>query len=152
MTRVLFVCLGNICRSPAAEGILRARGLPDLVIDSAGTGDWHVGKAPDRRMQAACLSRNIDISDLRARQFSVTDFDRFDLIVAMDRSNYRDILALAQGTDKVALLSEFAHKQGAQVPEDVPDPYYGGDEGFETCLDIITVGIDGLVSDLQARI
>ena len=124
--RVLCVCLGNICRSPAAEGVLRAL-IPDLSVDSAGTGGWHVGDPPYGPMQAAARARGYDLSGLRARQFTVDDFTEFDLIIAMDAQNLADIEALrpAGNATPVWLMAEI----------DVPDPYYTRD--FDGCLDII---------------
>jgi len=138
--RVLFVCLGNICRSPAAEGIMRSL-APDWQIDSAGTGDWHVGKPPYDPMQAAARARGIDLGDLRARQFASADFTRFDLIVAMDRQNRADIEALrpAGCTTPVVLMAD----------RDVPDPYFTRD--FEAALDIIAKAAVRLRDDRSAR-
>ena len=130
MTRILMVCLGNICRSPLAEGILRSKVDRHIHIDSAGTGGYHVGELPDRRSIAVAKKYGIDITDQRCRKFIVEDFDHFDLIYVMDRSNYEDVLALAR-TDKdrskvKMILDELF--PGEYV--DVPDPYYGGDRGF----------------------
>ena len=124
--RVLFVCLGNICRSPAAEGVMRKL-APDWTIDSAGTGGWHEGDPPYGPMQQAALARDIDLSPLRARQFGRGDFDNFDLIIAMDRKNRRDIERLrpSGNTTPVELMAD----------SDVPDPYYTRD--FDGALDII---------------
>ncbi|PRY79581.1 protein-tyrosine phosphatase [Yoonia maritima] len=124
--RVLFVCLGNICRSPAAEGVVRAM-APHLTLDSAGTGGWHVGDPPYGPMQEAAGQRGYDLSPLRARQFTAEDFDAFDLIVAMDRQNRADIERLRpSGNDTPVRL---------MAAQDVPDPYYTRD--FDGCLDII---------------
>jgi protein-tyrosine phosphatase len=134
MKRLLFVCLGNICRSPAADGIARAiaaeRGL-DWRIDSAATGAWHVGNPPDPRMIAAAAARGIDLSPLRARQAEPDDFKRFDHVFAMDRRNFFDLQAI-RPNGAPASLDLFL--KGA----DVPDPYYGGDDGFDQVLDLIT--------------
>ncbi|WP_394179298.1 low molecular weight protein-tyrosine-phosphatase [Yoonia maritima] len=124
--RILFVCLGNICRSPAAEGVVRAM-APHLTLDSAGTGGWHVGDPPYGAMQEAAGQRGYDLSPLRARQFTAEDFDAFDLIVAMDRQNRADIERLRpRGNDTPVRL---------MAAQDVPDPYYTRD--FDGCLDII---------------
>ena len=130
---VLFVCLGNICRSPAADGM--ARQLSDQLalgwtVDSAGTGAWHVGSAPDDRMTRAAAARGIDLSSLRARQVLADDFYRFDHIFAMDRQNYADLDEL-RPRDATARLHLFLQS------DSVPDPYYGGDDGFEHVLDLI---------------
>ena len=151
--RVLFVCLGNICRSPTAEGVLRHKlseaGLDERVeVDSAGTGDWHVGKAPDMRTRQAAQRRGYDLSLLRARQVSVDDFARFDLVLAMDHSNLRDLKGLRRGGSEPDL---FLRRYGL-VPEEVPDPYYGGEEGFEEVLDLIEQACDGLVAEIRGRL
>lgn len=136
--RIVFVCLGNICRSPAAEGIMRQL-APALTLDSAGTGGWHVGDPPYGPMQAAARDRGIDISRLKARQFSAADFDRFDLIVAMDRQNKADIERLRPtGNGTVVRL---------MADEDVPDPYYTRD--FEGALDVIAAAAKRLLADIS---
>lgn len=153
MKRVLFVCLGNICRSPTAhavfEKLLHGEGLADRVlVDSAGTGDWHVGHSPDRRATAAAAGRGYDMSALRARQFSAEDFQRFDYILAMDRHNLDDILALAPPASdaKVGLFLDYAD---AFSEREVPDPYYGGDSGFEHVLDLVEDAARGLLRELK---
>ncbi|MBK7249936.1 MAG: low molecular weight phosphotyrosine protein phosphatase [Gammaproteobacteria bacterium] len=152
--RILFVCLGNICRSPAAEGVLRtlaAREAPDLVlaVDSAGTGNYHIGEPPDPRMIRAAGQRGYDLSVLRARQIEHADFSRFDLMLAMDRQNQSDILERASSvqSQQVRLFMEYAPEIG--VPE-VPDPYYGGPEGFERVLDLVEAASRGLIARLQS--
>lgn len=134
--RVLCVCLGNICRSPAAEAALRAL-APDWTLDSAGTGDWHLGDAPYGPMQAAALVRGLDLSGLRARQVALSDFDRFDLILAMDAQNLADLERLRPSGNATALRL-FAVR-------DVPDPYYTRD--FDGALDMIQSAAVALVSD-----
>lgn len=143
--RILFVCLGNICRSPAAEGVLRAM-MPEVDTDSAGTSDWHVGDAPYAPMQHAAAARHVDMSDLRARQFTVSDFDRFDLIVAMDGKNLTDIERLRprDNTTPVRLLTDFAPDSGM---DHVPDPYYTRD--FDGALDLIVAAATGLKDHLE---
>ncbi len=142
--RILFVCLGNICRSPAAEGVFRAR-APQYRSDSAGTSGWHIGSPPYGPMQETARARHIDLSDLRARQFVAEDFDRFDLIVGMDANNIADIEALRPlgNETSVRLLTDFAPQTGA---DHVPDPYYTRD--FDGALDLIEVAVDGLVDHL----
>ena len=153
--RVLFVCLGNICRSPTAEGVLRHQlqraGLADQVeVASAGTGDWHVGKAPDARTCKAALARGYDLSSQRAQQVSRADFARYDLILAMDSSNLRNLKAMQPGQGK-AELDLFLRRFDGEVDE-VPDPYYEGEQGFERVLDLIERACDLLVIELKGRL
>ena len=150
--RVLFVCLGNICRSPTAEGVFRkavdARGLRNRFhIDSAGTGDWHIGAPPDRRAQHAAARRGVDLSQLRARQTSAGDMAKFDHIIAMDRANYASLtqLAGAQHRHKVRLLLDASPDI---ADDEVPDPYYGGAHGFDQALDLIEQACDDLLDAL----
>ncbi|PCD75689.1 low molecular weight protein-tyrosine-phosphatase [Pseudothioclava arenosa] len=142
--RILFLCLGNICRSPAAEGVTRALAAQagrDWSFDSAGTGNWHAGEPPYGPMQAAARARGYDLSELRARQITRADFARFDLILAMDGQNLRDAEALrpAAGGAELRLFL-----QDAKGPEDVPDPYYTRD--FDGCLDLIEAGARALLA------
>ena len=149
-TSVLFVCLGNICRSPLAEGAMRRLAEAEsaaLEIDSAGTGDWHIGHAPDPRAQAEALRRGLDISMLRARQVTEEDFHRFDHIVAMDAKNLADLLAMQPDGARAALSLLLDHAEGG----DVPDPYYGGDGGFEHVLDLIEAASQGLLAELRNK-
>ena len=134
VTKILFVCLGNICRSPTAEGVFRnlleARELTSrFEIDSAGTGDWHIGKPPDNRAQAAAAKRGVDITDLRARQIADDDAAKFDYLVAMDNANFADLQRLVG--------DEYQHKIRLLRDDEIPDPYYGGDAGFNQALDLI---------------
>ena len=153
--RALFVCLGNICRSPTAEGVLRhklrAAGLENQVeVASAGTGDWHVGKAPDKRSQAAARLRGYDLSAQRAQQVTRADFSAYDLILAMDNSNLRHLKALQPAKGK-AELDLFLRRYESELDE-VPDPYYDGDQGFEQVLDLIERASDRLVIELKGRL
>jgi protein-tyrosine phosphatase len=150
--RLLFVCLGNICRSPMAEGVFRRVAADEDVlslfdIDSAGLGDWHVGQAPDSRAQAAARNRGIDISAQSARQIVPADFARFDLLLAMDGSNYQELVELApsQARHKVRRFLDFAPHLDTQ---DVPDPFYGGSAGFDHALDLIEQAARGLLAEL----
>lgn len=132
--KILMVCLGNICRSPMAEGILRhhvENNSLDWEIDSAGTSDYHIGEAPDRRAISNLRLKSIDISGLRARQFKTQDFDDFDLILAMDASNYNNILRLARNDDDRSKVRLILNYSKPNTNAQVPDPYYGGLEGFE---------------------
>lgn len=155
MVKVLFVCLGNICRSPTAEGVFRAivdeAGLSDLVsIDSAGTSGWHIGDPPDERGQRAALTRGYDLSQQRARKVGPRDFDTFDYIIGMDSRNVADLSAMAPaGTrDKVSLFLAFAPETGER---EIPDPYYGGSDGFDQVLDLVEAASRGLLADIRAR-
>jgi protein-tyrosine phosphatase len=158
--RLLFVCLGNICRSPTAEGVMRhllaAEGLLEAVeLDSAGTGDWHVGHAPDTRATATAAGRGIELSGA-ARQVERADFAAYDLILAMDRANHDDLQALAPDADareRVRLLREYDPEAVAAGELEVPDPYYGGDDGFAEVLDLVTRACEGLLeSEVRPRV
>jgi len=153
--KILFVCLGNICRSPTAEAVFRtlaSREAPELriVIDSAGTADYHVGCAPDERAQQAARRRGYEMSTLRARRVEPADFERFDLILAMDSANLSALKRSAPQAahERLRLFLEFAPQ--AQVLE-VPDPYYGGVNGFEEVLDLIEAASIGLLRYLSAN-
>jgi protein-tyrosine phosphatase len=151
---VLFVCTGNICRSPTAEGMFRARaraaGLLDrLQVDSAGTHDYHVGEPPDRRAVAHAARRGIDIAGLRARKLRRTDFARFDYVLAMDRGHERLLLRQAgPRKDRVRLYLDFAPELAGR---DVPDPYYGEAEDFEHVLDLVEPATAGLIEHIRRR-
>ena len=143
--RLLFVCLGNICRSPAADGVARhiaARDGLDWTIDSAGTGAWHVGERPDSRMIQTAAARGIDLTPLRARQAIAEDFYKFDHIFAMDTRNHADLEDICP-SDATARLHMFLQT------DDVPDPYYGGDQGFEDVLDLIENRMETLFRTLS---
>ncbi|MFC3146607.1 low molecular weight protein-tyrosine-phosphatase [Piscinibacterium candidicorallinum] len=154
-TSILFVCMGNICRSPAAEGVFRAMVKSanlesEVRIDSAGTHAYHVGEAPDARTQAACRKRGYDVTDLRARQITVDDFREFDYILAMDWDNLTLLQQICpkQYKHKLMLLMRFAsdHEEAT-----VPDPYYGGPEGFSKVLDLVEDACSGLVDVVRKR-
>jgi protein-tyrosine phosphatase len=153
--RVLFVCMGNICRSPTAEGVFRhylRTQAADLhvEIDSAGTHDYHVGEPPDPRTVRAAAKRGVDLSSLRARQVQDADFERFDLILAMDHLNHATLLerSASRQRARIHLLLEFAADAGRQ---DVPDPYYGGASDFEVVLDLVEQASVGLAGELRRR-
>lgn len=156
-TRILFVCLGNICRSPAAEGILgrmaAAEGLADVVlVDSAGTYGGHAGELPDVRMRRAASLRGYDLVH-RARRVCEADFDRFDLLVAMDDVNYEDLFRLAPSRhagERIFRMAEFFRRHPDRTY--VPDPYYEGREGFERVLDLLEDGCEGILEHLQKRL
>ncbi len=154
--KILFVCMGNICRSPTAEGLFREllsrEGLVHRVeVDSAGTHAYHVGHCPDHRAQKTARNRGIDISDLRARRIAERDFEHYDYIVAMDRDNYRCLedICPPQLQGKLRLLLHYApHLQ----TDEVPDPYYGGASGFERVIDVVDAGLAGLLDEIRKRI
>ena len=153
VVRVLMVCLGNICRSPTAEGVFRhllAQEAPELrvEVDSAGTAGYHIGHPPDLRSQRAARARGVDLSGLRARQVVTDDFLLFDFILAMDRDNLESLEAMrpAQSRAQVRLFLEYAPESGRL---EVPDPYYGDSRGFEEVLDLCTAASRGLIADLQ---
>ena len=155
MINLCFVCLGNICRSPTAEGVmlhlLEENGLSDQVaVDSAGTGAYHTGEPADARSARAALKRGVELPS-RARQFKAADFERFDYVLAMDTSNFRNLEALAPGryADKLFLLRDFDPQ--AAKGSSVPDPYYGGERGFEEVLDQCFAGCQGLLDHLVAN-
>lgn len=151
--KILFVCMGNICRSPMAEGyfrhLLEQRGSHlEVEIDSAGTHGYHAGSPPDNRAQAASQRRGIDISDLSARNVVNADFERFDVIVAMDQDNLADLKSRADAVhhEKLRLFLDYAELDAGL---DVPDPYYGGAKGFERVLDLIEAAAEGLFSEVE---
>ncbi|MBD1871065.1 low molecular weight phosphotyrosine protein phosphatase [Oculatella sp. FACHB-28] len=154
--KLLFVCLGNICRSPSAENIMdhliQQEGLSDqIVCDSAGTSSYHIGSPPDRRMSAAANKRGITLTG-QARQFHPEDFEKFDLILAMDKENRRDILTLdlkEQYGDKVKLMCDFCRHHPDQ---EVPDPYYGGTEGFNYVINLLLDACEGLLEKVKDEI
>jgi protein-tyrosine phosphatase len=151
--RVLFVCLGNICRSPTAEAVFRellrreAAGLA-VDVDSAGTHGYHAGEPPDARAIAAAARRGIDMSDLRARMLEAADFERFDLVLAMDQQNFRRLQRLAPAAyrNRLRLFLDYAPDLGRR---EVPDPYYGGETGFEEVLDLVEAASRGLLAALR---
>ena len=157
MVSVLFVCTGNICRSPSAEGVFRhmlakATNLNGLVIecDSAGLDDMHAGQAPDMRSQRAAIRKGYDISKIVARALSRRDFEKYDYILAMDKTHFRSLTQMCppQYTSKIRMFLSYAPDA---VSEDVPDPYYGGENGFENVLHLIEQGCKGLLEDIVHR-
>jgi protein-tyrosine phosphatase len=144
--KILMVCLGNICRSPLAEGILRSKLDSNFIIDSAGTGGWHAGESPDQRSIETAKQNNIDISHQKARKFSIADFDSFDYIYVMDQSNYKDVINLAPNKAakaKVALILSDS--------KEVPDPYYGGQEGFQNVYYLLDQACEEIAKNLSSK-
>ena len=154
---MLFVCMGNICRSPTAHGVFQGMveraGLTEQIeVDSAGTHAYHVGNPPDGRAQQTALGRGFDLSSQRARQASTEDFHQFDHILAMDRDNYANLTAIAPGGTtraKLQLFMDFA--PGAMGQREVPDPYYGGDQGFEQVFDMVEEASKGLLEEIRKK-
>ncbi len=152
---ILFVCMGNICRSPTAqavfESLVKQRGYADRIdIDSAGTHAYHIGEQPDSRSQAAAMVRGIDMSSQRARRVETSDFERFDYILAMDKSNLSDLKRMASPSQRkrLFLFMDFAKEQGIK---EVPDPYYGGSHGFERVLDLVESASEGLFAHIKEK-
>jgi len=153
MKKVLFVCLGNICRSPAAHGVFQSlitsKGLSEsLSVDSAGTSNLHVGHKPDKRMKAAAAKRGFSLES-KGRQFTRSDFEEFDFIVVMDQSNYDDCKAIAlkrEHLEKIVLMSDFTP---SFTQKDVPDPYFGEEDGFELVLDMVVEGCENILKKLD---
>jgi protein-tyrosine phosphatase len=153
---VLFVCMGNICRSPTAHGIFRRlveqEGLGGrILIDSAGTHAYHIGKPPDERAQATALKRGFDLSDLRARQAAATDFEQYDFVLAMDRENHEILASLCPAgyEERLSLFLDYAPDLGI---EEVPDPYWGGEQGFEQVFDMLEAASLGLLEEIRSRL
>jgi len=146
------VCLGNICRSPLAEGILRVKaekaGL-DVAIDSAGTSNYHIGEHPDKRTISNAAMHAVDVANLKARQFSVSDFDEFDHIFVMDRSNYADVLSLARNDNDRRKVEMILNRVYPGSDMSVPDPYFGGEQGFENVFILLDKACDVIVSTLH---
>lgn len=156
MINILFVCMGNICRSPSAEGFFanalsESKFKDQVSIDSAGTHGYHVGHSPDPRAVATAQNFDVDISGLRARRVSASDFDDYDLIIAMDRSNFEDLKASQPDGSKASLRMMMDFHPQAQ-PEDVPDPYYGAMDGFTYMCELLDAATRGLLKDVEGRL
>ncbi len=155
MVSILFVCMGNICRSPTAHGVfrelIRREGLEHRVhVDSAGTHAYHIGKAPDKRSQEAAARRGIDLSEMRARRAEPKDFEQFDYILAMDQDNYHGLMEICPTgmEEKLALFMDYAPHLKTR---EVPDPYYGAAGGFEQVFDLVESAAEGLLADIRRR-
>ena len=152
MKNILMVCLGNICRSPLAEGIFKHQareiGL-NATVDSCGTANYHVGEAPDRRSIAKASEYGINIANLRGRQFNVSDFDEFDHILVMDHANYDNVCRLARNSEDINKVSLILSHHPENREEEVPDPYYGGEEGFEQVYQLLNVACRHFINQLM---
>ena len=151
-TSILFVCLGNICRSPAAEGVfldlIHEEGIKkDFYVDSAGTGDWHIGELPDKRMITAARERGIELTS-RARQITKEDFRKFEYILVMDDSNYENVISLTNSEEEKKKVQKFTDFKQSLDAEIVPDPYFGGKQGFEEVLDLVADCSKGLLKHI----
>jgi len=152
MTRVLMVCLGNICRSPLAEGILKSKvNSQKVFVDSAGTGDYHTGEQPDKRSISIATTYRIDITNQKARRFSVKDFDEFDLIYVMDQSNYNNVVALARNEEDKAKVNLILEEVFPGEGLDVPDPYRGGDFGFKNVYKMLDQACSVIAKKLNSN-
>ena len=152
MPKILMVCLGNICRSPLAEGILRDKTQKnniDVFIDSAGTSNYHVGEHPDKRTIANALQHGIDLTKLKGRQFSVSDYDNFDTIFVMDSSNYSDVISLARNKNDIKKVELILNRVYPNSNMAVPDPYFGGEQGFENVYILLDKACDVIVDSLK---
>ena len=144
------VCLGNICRSPLAEGILKSKSN-NIIVDSAGTAGYHIGSRPDQRSIEIGLKNNIDITNQRARQFTSNDFDDFDKIYAMDNDNYSKIISLATNQDQIDKVDLILNEVYPNQFKSVPDPYYGGEKGFENIYDLLEKACEQIALKNEAR-
>ena len=148
---ILMVCLGNICRSPLAEAILRSKLPKNYVVDSVGTGNWHVGQPPDPRSIKIASQKGIDISNLRGRQFSTNDFSNFDYIYAMDNQNFKNIIALAKTEEEKLKVKLILNELFPNENVDVPDPYFGLENGFERVYNMLDEACDVIAKNLLKK-
>ena len=150
MTKILMVCLGNICRSPLAEGILKSKlSSNSYVVDSAGTANYHTGNTPDKRSIAVAKKYGLDISNLKGRQFEVSDFDVFDFIYVMDDSNYNNVISLARNETDISKVKFILNEVYPNQNDNVPDPYYGGNDGFENVYKMLDEACDIIAENLN---
>lgn len=152
MKKILMVCLGNICRSPLAEGILKSKlSSESFVVDSAGTAGYHVGELPDGRSIEVARKYGIDITNQRSRKFTKADFDKFDMIFAMDQNNYADIVALSENEEQHEKVKMILNELYPDENRSVPDPYYGGDQGFENVYKMLDEACEIIASKLEQK-
>lgn len=152
MKKILMVCLGNICRSPLAEGILKSKlSSESFVVDSAGTAGYHVGELPDGRSIEVARKYGIDITNQRSRKFTKADFDKFDIIFAMDQNNYADIVALSENEEQHEKVKMILNELYPDENRSVPDPYYGGDQGFENVYKMLDEACEIIASKLEQK-
>ncbi len=154
MVRVLFVCMGNICRSPLAQGafedLVRREGLEDeICVDSAGTHSYHIGRPPDERAQRSAAKRGLDLGSQRARRIEPEDCESFDYVLTMDEENYEAVAALCQ--NKTAEVRPFLDYAPGRPEREVPDPYFGGEEGFEHVMELVEEASEGLLADIRRQ-
>ncbi|WP_395073732.1 low molecular weight protein-tyrosine-phosphatase [Flavobacterium sp.] len=150
--KILMVCLGNICRSPLAEAILRSKLPENYIVDSVGTGNWHVGHPPDPRSMKIANQKGLDISNLKGRQFSINDFSDFDHIYAMDNQNYKDIIGLATTEVQKSKVKLILNELFPNENVDVPDPYFGLENGFEKVYDMLDAVCEIIAKNLQKNV
>ena len=151
-TKVLMVCLGNICRSPLAEGLLKSKVDPsEVFVDSAGTSDYHVDQSPDERSVNIGKENNLDISEQRGRQFKVSDFDEFDYIYVMDMSNYKDLEKLARNNEDMSKVNLILNEVFPAENVEVPDPYYGGGDGFKNVYEMLDEACDIIAKKIAKK-
>ncbi|WP_406684146.1 low molecular weight phosphotyrosine protein phosphatase [Seonamhaeicola sp. MEBiC1930] len=149
MTKILMVCLGNICRSPLAEGILKSKLSSEFKVDSAGTANYHTGSQPDKRSIAVARKHGLDISNLRGRQFTIHDFDTFNFIYVMDESNYQNVINLARNQEDIDKVEMILNLVYPDKNYDVPDPYYGGNQGFENVYNMLDEACSKIADNLS---
>ena len=150
MTRILMVCLGNICRSPLAHGILESKLPTDkFKVDSAGTGNYHIGKLPDHRSIATAKAKGLDITTQRCRQFEISDFDNFDIIYVMDQSNYENVVKLARDEDDISKVKLILQDDSPTSPQEVPDPYWGESQDFDEVYTLLDDACEKIALDLN---
>jgi len=148
MSKILMVCLGNICRSPLAEGILKSKLANNFIVESAGTANYHIGKSPDKRSITVAKKYGLDISKIKGRQLHVSDFNVFDFIYVMDQSNFKNVVKLARNDEDIAKVKLILNEVHEGENHEVPDPYYGGDYGFENVYQMLDEACDNISKKL----